>query len=56
MCLLLERSIVHSGYVTVVDAYQLLCYGSNFSKLHLAGWLEVQPQRYDFPSAKQPMI
>ena len=46
----------HSGYITVVEPYQLLCYWSNFSKLLLAGWFKIWPQRYDFHSAKQPMI
>ena len=46
----------HSGYITVVEPYQLLCYWSNFSKMLLASWFEIQPQRYDFHSAKQPMI
>ena len=51
-----EVHIVYCGYITVVEPYQLLCYGSNFSKLHLAGWFEVPPRSYDFHSAKQPMI
>ena len=43
----------HSWYVTIVEPYQLLCYWSNFSKLLLAGWFEIQPQ---FHSAKLLMI
>ena len=46
----------HSEYTTVVEPYQLLCYWSNFSKLLLAGWFEVWPQRIDFHFSKQPMI
>ena len=46
----------HSGYITVVEPYQLLCYWSNFSKLLLAGWFEVRLRSYNFHSAKQPMI
>ena len=46
----------YSGYITVVEPYQLLCYWSNFSKLLLAVWFEVRPQRYEFHSAKQSMI
>ena len=46
----------HSGYITVVEPYQLLCYWSNFSKLLLADWFKVRPRRYDFHSAKQPKI
>ena len=42
----------HSGYITVVELYQLLCYWSNFSKLLLVGWFEVLPQRYDFHCTK----
>ena len=47
---------IHSGYITVVEPYQLLCYRSNFSKLLLAGWFKIRLQCYDFHSAKQPMI
>ena len=48
--------LCHSGYITVMEPYQLLCYGSNFSKLLLAGWFEIWPRNFDFHSAKQPTI
>ena len=46
----------HSGYIKVVEPYQLLGYGSNFSKLLLAGWFEIRPERYLFHSANRSMI
>jgi len=39
---------MHSGYSTVVEPYQRLCYGSNILKLLLAGWFDFQPERYHF--------
>ena len=46
----------HSGYITVVEPYQRLCYRSNFSKLLLAGWFEIWLGCYLFHSAKWPII
>ena len=46
----------HSGYNTVVEPYQLLCYWSNFEKLLPAGWFVFRSWRYDFHTAKQLMI
>ena len=49
----LNHGLPHSGYITVVEPYQISCYGSNFSKLLLAVWFEIPPGLYHFHFSKK---
>ena len=51
-----NKNPTHSGYITVVQPYQHLCYEHNFSKLGMPGCFESQPGRYDFHSRKHSKI